>query len=100
MERPDASGGRIAANETKLRTFEAIPKFLHMSKAIDFCESLSPVRLKLMGYQGLLTGMRREEIVGFDLRAFPNPAGCDPYRSILMPLDPNIKPPRGPRNAL
>ena len=95
MERPDASGGMIAANETKLRTFEAMPKFLHLPKAIQFCESLSPVRLKLMAYQGLLTGMRREEIVFFDLRVFPNPAGCDPEKSIPMYLDPDLTPTKG-----
>ncbi len=95
MEHLDASGGKIAANETKLRTFEAMPKFLHMNKAVDFCESLSPRRLKIMAYQGLLTGMRREEVVEFDLRALPNPAGCDPDKSILMSLDPDVTPTKG-----
>jgi len=92
MERPDASGGRMSANETKLRTFKSIPKFLHMTKAIEFCESLSPVRLRIMAYLALLTGMRREEVVAFDMRAFPNPAGCDPTKSIPMVLDPDVTP--------
>lgn len=95
QERPDASGGRVAANETKMKTFEAMPQLLHLSKAIEFCESLSPLRLKLMGYQMLLTGMRREEVVGFDMRAFPNPAGCDPTKSIPMCLDPDVTPTKG-----
>jgi hypothetical protein len=34
LERPDASGGIVVANETKLRTFEAMPKFLLLPKAI------------------------------------------------------------------
>jgi site-specific recombinase XerD len=100
LERPDASGGRFAANEAKLKTFEAMPRFLHLSKAVEFCESLSPVRLKLMGYQSLLTGMRREEVVGFDVRAFPNPAGCDPSKSVPMFLDPDLTPTKGHKERM
>jgi len=95
LEHPDSSGGRVSANDSKLKTFEPMPKFLHLCKANDFCDSLSPVRLKLMGYQMLLTGMRREEVVGFDMRVFPNPAGCDPSKSIPMILYPDLTPTKG-----
>jgi integrase len=37
-----------------------------MEKAIRFLEAMSHHRLKLMGYLALLTGMRREEVVGLD----------------------------------
>lgn len=91
----DASGGRFEANELTVRTHKALPKFLHLDQAKSFLESMTPYRLKLMGYLMLLTGMRREEVVGFDYRVLPNPAGRDPAKQIAMLLDPTLTPTKG-----
>lgn len=91
----DASGGRVIANELTLRTHKATPQFLHLDKAKAFLEAMTPHRLKLMGYMMLLTGMRREEAVGFDYRVLPNPAGHDPSKQIPMVLDPALTPTKG-----
>lgn len=95
LEHMDASGGRRAANELTVQTFKPVPKFLHLNKAIEFCDSLSPMRLRLMGYLMLLTGMRRQETVGLDLRVFPDPAGRDPGKSVPMVLDAGLTPTKG-----
>lgn len=91
----DASGGRTRANELTLRTHKATPQFLHLNQASAFLEAMTPYRLKLMGYMMLLTGMRREEVVGFDYRVLPNPAGRDPGKLIPMVLDPALTPTKG-----
>ena len=91
----DASGGRFEANKLTLRTHKPLPKFLHLDQAISFLESMTPHRLRLMGYLMLLTGMRREEVVGFDYRVLPNPAGRDPAKQIAMLLDPSLTPTKG-----
>ena len=91
----DASGGRFDANELTLQTHKPLPKFLHMDKAIRFVEALTPHSLKLMGYLALLTGMRREEVVGLDYRVMPNPAGHDPEKQLPMVLDPTLTPTKG-----
>lgn len=94
----DASGGRFAANELTIQTHNPLPKFLHIDKAIRFIEALSPHRLKLMGYLMLLTGMRREEVVGLDYRVVPNPAGHDPNKQLPMELDAELTPTKGSNN--
>lgn len=91
----DASGGRFDANELTLQTLKPLPKFLHLDTAIRFLEALTPVSLKLMGYLALLTGMRREEVVGLDYRVFPNPAGCNPDKQLPMVLNPRMTPTKG-----
>lgn len=91
----DASGGRAKANELTLRTHKATPQFLHLDKAKTFLEAMTPRRLKLMGYMMLLTGMRREEVVGFDYRVLPNPAGRNPGKLVPMVLDPALTPTKG-----
>jgi integrase len=48
-----------------------------------------------MGYLMLLTGMRREEVVGLDCRVVPNPAGNDPGKQIPMELDVTLTPTKG-----
>jgi len=93
----DASGGRFEANELTLQTHKPMPKFLHMDKAIQFLEAMTPHRLKMMGYLALLTGMRREEVVGLDYRVLPNPAGHDPDKQLEMILDATITPTKGHR---
>lgn len=91
----DVSGGRFEANELTLRDHKPVPKFLHLDQAMTFLESLTPHRLRLMGYLMLLTGMRREEVVGFDYRVLPNPAGRDSAKQIAMLLDPKLTPTKG-----
>lgn len=91
----DASGGRVNANELTLRTHMATPQFLHLGNATTFLEAMTPHRLKLMGYLMLLTGMRREEVVGFDIRVLQNPSGRDPSKLIPMRLDPALTPTKG-----
>lgn len=91
----DASGNRFEANELTVRTHKTLPKFLHLDQAKTFLEAMTPYRLKLMGYLMLLTGMRREEVVGFDYRVLPNPAGRDPSKQIAMLLDPALTPTKG-----
>lgn len=91
----DASGGRMNANELTLRTHKTAPQFLHLDKAKTFLEAMTPLRLKLMGYMMLLTGMRREEVVSFDYRVLPNPAGRDLGKLIPMRLDPALTPTKG-----
>lgn len=91
----DASGGRFDANELTIQTHKPLPKFLHMDKAIQFIEALSPHRLKLMGYLALLTGMRREEIVGLNYLVVPNPAGHNPEKQLDMVLEPSLTPTKG-----
>lgn len=91
----DASGGRFDANELTIQTHKPLPMFLHMDKAIHFLEAMTPHTLKLMGYNALLTGMRREEIVGLDYRVVPNPAGHDPAKQLPMVLDSSITPTKG-----
>jgi site-specific recombinase XerD len=83
----DASGGRFDANVLTLQTHNPMPQFLHMDKAIQFLDAMTPHRLKLMGYLALLTGMRREEVVGLDYRVVPNPAGHDCDKQMPMILD-------------
>jgi site-specific recombinase XerD len=96
----DASGGRFAANELTLQTHKPIPKFLHLDKSIRYLDALSPHRLKLMGYLMLLTGMRREEVVGLDCRVVPNPAGNDPGKHLPMELDATLTPTKGNKNRI
>lgn len=91
----DISGGRSEANELTVQTDKPMPKFLHLDQAKSFLEAMTPHRLKLMGYLMLLTGMRREEVVGFDYRVLPNPAGRDPDKQIPMLLDPTLTPTKG-----
>lgn len=88
----DASEGRFEANELTLQTHKSLPKFLHMDKAIRFLEAMTLHRLKLMGYLSLLTGMRREEVVGLDYRVLPSPVGHDPDKQLPMVLDASITP--------
>lgn len=95
MMHVDGSGGLVEANDLTMQTHKPVPKFLHLDQAIRFLESLSPHLLKLMGYLALLTGMRREEIVGLDRRVLPNPCGCDPDKQIRMLLDPELTPTKG-----
>ncbi len=91
----DASGGRFDANELTVQTHEPPPQFLHMDKAIRFIEAMTPHRLKLMGYLALLTGMRREEVVGLDYRVVPNPAGHNPNKQLPMILGSTLTPTKG-----
>ncbi|WP_175720146.1 tyrosine-type recombinase/integrase [Burkholderia anthina] len=91
----NASGGRFEANELTLRTHKSLPMFLHLDQAKVFLDALSPHRLRLMGYLMLLTGMRREEVVGFDYRVLPNPSGRDPTKQIPIHLDPSLIPTKG-----
>ena len=91
----DVSGGRFEANELTVRTHKAVPKFLHLDQAKSFLEAMTPHRLRLMGYLMLLTGMRREEVVEFDYRVLPNPAGRDPDKQVQMVLDPNLTKTKG-----
>lgn len=91
----DASGGRFDANALTMQSHKPMPQFLHLDQAHRFLEALSPYRLRLMGYLMLLTGMRREEVVGFDYRVLPNPAGRDPSKQIAMRLDPELTPTKG-----
>lgn len=91
----DASGDRFDANELTIQTHKPLPQYLHMDKAIRFLEAMTPSRLRLMGYLMLLTGMRREEVVGLDYRVVPNPAGHDPDKHIPMILDAAITPTKG-----
>jgi site-specific recombinase XerD len=91
----DASGGRFEANELTIQTHKPLPEFLHMDKAISFLEALTPHRLKLMGYLILLTGMRREEVVGMDYRVVPNLAGHDPDKLLPMVLEASLTPTKG-----
>lgn len=96
----DASGGRFTANELTLQTHKAVPKFLHQDKAIRFLETLSPHRLKLMGYLMVLTGMRREEVAFMDYRVVPNPAGHRPDSMLNMELDATITPTKGSKTRV
>lgn len=91
----DASGGRFSANELTVPTHKPVPPFLHMGQAIRFLDAMTPHSLKLMGYLALLTGMRRQEIVGLDYRVVPNPAGRDTGKQIPMVLDPALTPTKG-----
>ncbi len=91
----DASGNRFKANELTVQTHKPTPKFLHLDQAISFLESMTPHRLRLMGYLMLLTGIRREEVVGLDYRVVPNPAGRDPGKQVQMLLDPHLTPTKG-----
>lgn len=91
----DASGGRFEANALTIQTHKPLPQFLHLNKAVQFLDALSPHRLKLMGYLALLTGMRREEIVSLDYRVVPNPIGQDPDKQLSMRLDSEITPTKG-----
>jgi site-specific recombinase XerD len=91
----DTSGGRFHANELTIQTQNPLPKFLHMDMAIRFLDSMTPHSLKLMGYLALLSGMRREEIVGLDYRVVPNPAGHDPDKQVPMTLDAALTPTKG-----
>lgn len=91
----DVSGGRFDANELTLQTQQPLPKFLHMDKAVRFLEAMRPHRLKLMGYLALLTGMRREEVVGLDYRVVPNPSGHNPDKQLPMYLDATLTPTKG-----
>lgn len=91
----DASGGQFDANSLTVQTHKHVPQFLHMDKAIRFLDAMTPYRLRLMGYLMLLTGMRREEVVDFDYRVVPNPAGCDDTKAIPMTLDATITKTKG-----
>jgi site-specific recombinase XerD len=91
----DASGGRFEANDLTVQTYTPLPQFLHMDKAIQFLDAMTPHRLKLMGYLALLTGMRRDEVTGLDYRVVPNPAGRDPDKQLPMILDAALTPTKG-----
>ena len=91
----DASGGRVETNPLTLQTHKHLPKFLHLDQAKRFIEALSPPRLKLMGYLMLLTGMRREEVVGLNCRVVPNPAGHTPNKQLPMELNAALTPTKG-----
>ena len=92
----DASGSRFAANELTIQTSKPVPKFLHMEKAIRFLEALSPRRLKLMGYLALLTGMRREEVVGLGLPGSAQSGGTRSRQNAAhVQLDATLTPTKG-----
>ena len=91
----DASGGRFEANELTVQTHKPMPQYLHMDQAIRFLEAMTPYRLKLMGYLALLTGMRREEVVGLDYRVVPNPSGYNSGKQLPMILDATKTPTKG-----
>jgi site-specific recombinase XerD len=91
----DTSGNRFSAIGLTVQTHKPLPKFLHMDKAIHFIETMSPHRLKLMGYLMLLTGMRREEVVGLNYLVVPNPAGNDPNKHLPMELNATLTPTKG-----
>lgn len=90
-----ADGGRALVNELTLREPRALPGYLQIDQAIQFLESLTPRRMRLMGYMMLLTGMRREEVVGLDYRVLPNPAGQPQNIALDMVLDPALTPTKG-----
>ncbi len=96
----DAAGGRVQANELTLRTIGPPPQFLHLDKAIRFLDALTPARVRLMGYLMLLTGMRREEVVGLDYRVLSNPAGHAPGRALPMVLDGRTTPTKGSKERV
>lgn len=100
MAHIDVSGNRFDASQLTIQTFSPNPQFLHLNKAIQFLEALSPHRLKLMGYLALLTGMRREEVVGLDYRVVPNPAGQDSGKQLQMKLDAAITPTKGSKTRV
>ncbi|OEZ85316.1 tyrosine recombinase XerC [Janthinobacterium sp. HH104] len=91
----DVSGHRFAANSLTMQSYRPVPQFLHLPKAISFLEAITPHGLKLMGYLALLTGMRREEIIGLNLNVLPNPCGHDPSRQMPMILQSSITPTKG-----
>lgn len=95
MAHLDVRGNRVEANAFTLQTHNTLPKFLHMAQAINFLEAIPTHTLKLMGYLALLTGMRRAEIIGLDIRVFPNPSGNDPSKQLPMILDSTITPTKG-----
>ncbi|CAD6559298.1 tyrosine-type recombinase/integrase [Paraburkholderia sabiae] len=96
----DGSGSRFDANALTVQTHKAVPKFLHLNQAIRFLDALTPYRLRLMGYLALLTGMRREEVVGLNYRVLPNPAGRDPQKQVPMRLDPSLTPTKGAKERI
>lgn len=91
----DTSGNRFEASDLTVQTHKPLPSFLHMDRAIRFLESMTPHRLRLMGYLALLTGMRREELVALDYRVVPNPAGHDPDKQLEMTLNARLTPTKG-----
>lgn len=88
-------GGRAVVNEITLREPRALPRYLQIPQATKFLDALTPSRIRLMGYTMLLTGMRREEVVGLDYRVLPNPAGQPETRALDMVLDPELTPTKG-----
>lgn len=91
----DVSGNRVQANELTLRTHPTLPKFLSIPDAVQFIEALSPRRNKLLAGLMLLSGLRREEACGLDIRVLPTPAGFSPGKAIRMTLDPKLTPTKG-----
>lgn len=91
----DVSGNRVQANELTLRAQPTLPKFLSIPDAVQFIEALSPHRNKLLACLMLLSGLRREEACGLDIRALPTPAGFAPGKAIKMTLDPALTPTKG-----
>jgi len=91
----DAKGNRFRANELTLRTAKALPRFLHTEQAKQFVSALSPRRNRLMAYLMWLCGLRREEVVGLNLKVIPNPSGNEPGKPLRMTLDATITPTKG-----
>lgn len=90
-----ADGQRVSASVITLQEPTALPGFLTLQNAIKFVDSLSPSTSRLMGYLALLTGMRREEIIGLSYSVVPNPCGMDPKRSVPVILDAKKTPTKG-----
>ncbi len=91
----DARGGRATVSEITLSEPRRLPRYLPIAEAIQFLDSLSPARVRLMGYMMLLTGMRREEVASLDYRVLPNPAGQPIDKALDMVLDPHLTPTKG-----
>ena len=87
--------GRYLANELTMQTYSPIPKFLAIQKSIQFCDQLTPRRLRLMGYLMLLTGMRREETAELRYIVVPNPAGHDSKKQLPMQIGGKLSPTKG-----
>jgi site-specific recombinase XerD len=90
-----ANAGRALVNEITLREPRRLPRYLQIEQATQFLDSLTPRRMRLMGYTMLLTGMRRDEVAGLDHRVLPNPAGQPTDKALDMVLDPSKTPTKG-----
>lgn len=86
LKHVDASGGVMAVNELKLRTFRKDYEYLNKDQVKSVLRTFATRRDQLIVCVMLETGMRREEVIDLNANQIPHPSFCSGKKNIPVKI--------------